>query len=350
MSLQALKVEIEETASVLDLAPFARAVGLKAKAMTKARRMARRLALAIELEGRRRRRAQRMVRALGQALGLIAERQEREPIRVAYASELRRREKLDRNRARQLRDGEDAADLTAADLKVLAAADRLEAKAAQVQPVKGKPATKVRTEAGRMRTLVAKDRINRTEARRADLRLAQTVDLDAAREGEPADQVLTSKRGEKQRRLRTRDGLKLLHERGGLAPKGDDGKARRDASARIEADRLLAIGLRYRDRYEMAQASLRSCLAVADNPPPSPNLFVQCRAAQRRAALANQVRVLDVAVATRLGSDALLALRMVAGEARTIRSLTASSRRREALTALLPAALAVVGDALGAAP
>lgn len=119
---------------------------------------------------------------------------------------------------------------------------------------------------------------------------------------------------------------------------------------RIEADRLLALGLRYRDRFEIAQSSLKSCLEISDQAKGSGNLWVQATAARRRAALANQVRVLDIAVVTRLGPDGLLVLRKVAGEARTIRSLSASSRRREALAAVLPKALAIVGDILNDNP
>lgn len=270
------------------------------------------------------------------------ETQSPEAIRDRLAREARRRRRLERDRARQLRDGEDAPALTPADLKALKAADEVEAKA-----VKGKRgAPSIRAKASRMRSAVGDALIARADARRADLRLAQTVELDAAREGEPADQVLEAKRGQGLKRLRTRDGLKLLHERGAFAPKDAEGKARRDMAARIEADRLLNVGLRYRDRFELAQSSLKSCLDMSEAPRRSVTLWTQATAARRRAALANQVRVLDIAVVTRLGPEALEVLRMVAGEARTIRSLSASSRQREALGALLPKALGIVGDIL----
>lgn len=322
MTLQVQKVEIEATAQALDLAPLARLIDRVAG---------------------RRVPAAKAAAALGAALAVIADRHEREPVRVAYSLELRRRAKLDRQRARQLRDGEDAPALSPADLKALGKADAVEAKA-----VKGKRgAPSIRAKAARMRIEVGEALAVRAETRRADLRLAQTLELDAAREGEPVDRVLEAKRGGGNKRLRTRDGLKLLHERGAFTPRGEDGQARRDLAARIEADRLLAIGLRYRDRYEIAAASLKSCLDTDQQPKREVTLWTQARAAQRRAALANQVRVLDIAVVTRLGEEALLALRMVAGEARTVNSITPSGRRRTRLAAALAAALAVVGDQLG---
>ena len=286
--------------------------------------------------------ARRATARLGEALALICARVEREPVRQAEQLAARKMARLDRHRIKALRDGEDAPALSAAELKVLAAADRLEASAAEVRSVKGRPATRIRAEAGRMRTLISREVSCRGEARRADLRLAQTIELDAAREGLAADQVLEAKRGQTGKRLKTRDGLKMLHESGALTPK--DGRS--PMAARIEADRLLSVGLRYRDRYEMAQASLRSCLAVADGVKVSSTLWTQAKSAQRRAALANQVRVLDVAVATRLHPDALLALRMVAGEARTVRSITSARRRRIRLAEGLVLALTVVGDIL----
>lgn len=319
MTFQVQKVEIEETAQAVDLVPLAWVIALVVRRWRRAQ-------------------ARRMVRQMAYAVGLIVERLEREPARIARATELRRLAKLERVRVRQLRDGEDAPRLSDADLKALKAADEVEGKA-----VKGKRgAPSIRAKAGRMRAAVGVGVMDRADARRADLRLVQTVELDAAREGVPADQVLEVKRGQRDKRLRTRDGLKLAHEKGTLTPK--DGRA--SMLARIEADRLLAVGLRYRDRYEIAAASLRSCLDLSDRPPSSPSLYVQAKAAQRRAALANQVRVLDIAVSVRLGEDALLALRMVAGEARTINSITPSGRRRTRLARGLADALGIVAGVL----
>lgn len=320
MTFQNQKVQIEEAALGLSLAPLARL---------------------IDLVTGKRLPAAKVARMLGAALAEIADRHDREPARIAYSLELRRRAKLDRSRARQLRDGEDAPALTPSDLKALAVADAVEATA--VKGKRGAPA--IRAKAGRVRTVVGDAVIARGEARRADLRLAQTIELEAVREGVGSDQVLEARRGERMKRLRTRDGLKLAHERGTFAPKDD----RSGMADRIEADRLLSLGLRYRDRYELAQASLRSCLEVSDRAKASSTLWVQATAARRRAALANQVRLLDIAVVTRHGADALLVLRMVAGEARTIRSLSPSSRQRAAYGVALVEALRVVGDVLGAA-
>lgn len=319
MKLQNQKAKIEEMTEALDLGPLAR--------------------LLDRVTGRRVP-AAKAIKALAAALGEIAERHAHEPDRVSYGLELRRRAKLDRSRVRQLRDGDDAPALTSADLKVLKAADAVEAMAVKGQ--RGAPS--IRAEAARRRDAVGDALTARAEARRADLRLAQTIELEAEREGVAVTSVLEAKRGTKQRRLRTRDGLALAHERDTFRPRDAEGQPRRDMAARIEADRLLSVGLRYRDRYEVAQASLKSCLAQADGVKTAPTLYVQAIAARRRAALANQVRVLDVAVVTKLGPDALLVLRMVAGEARTVRSLSTSSRRREALAKLLPLALAVIGE------
>lgn len=285
-------------------------------------------------------RSDRAVRALGGALARIVRQVQREPVRAAHVNALRKKPREDRERARRLRDGEDAPRLSPGDLKALDGADRLEERA-----VKGKRgAPSIRAAAARQRNLIGERLKASAEARRAEMRLVQTIELDAVREGVAVDAVLERRRGQGDVRIRTRDGLKLLHERGAFTPKDANGKPRVDQMARTEADRLLSIGLRYRDRYEIAQSSLKSCLATPDSPPPSPNMFVQGRAAQRRAALANQVRVLDVAVMTTLGGEALLALRMIAGEARTVNSICKAARRRERLAKGLSDALRVIGD------
>lgn len=282
--------------------------------------------------------AARAVRALGSAMALWCERMEHEPFRRVYNASLRAEAKAARERARRLRDGDDAPRLSASDLKALGEADRLEASAVKGQ--RGAPS--IRATAARKRSEIGDRLAASAEARRAEMRLVQTVELDAAREGVAVDEVLERRRGQGDVRVRTRDGLKLLHERGQYTPKGE-----RDATlARVEADRLLSVGLRYRDRYEIAQSSLKSCLAQADRPAPSPNMFVQGKAAQRRAALANQVRVLDMAVMAALGGEALLALRMIAGEARTVNSICKAARRRERLAKGLTDALRLIGDML----
>lgn len=287
-------------------------------------------------------RSDRAVRALGNGLGRIARQVLREPVRAAHVNALRKKPREDRERARRLRDGEDAPPLSPADLKALADADRLEERA-----VKGKRgAPSIRAAAAKARDAIGERLKASAEARRAEMRLVQTVELDAVREGVAVDAVLERRRGQGDVRIRTRDGLKLLHERGAFTPKDAAGKPRVDQMARAEADRLLSIGLRYRDRYEIAQSSLKSCLAAPDSPPPSPNMFVQGKAAQRRAALANQVRVLDMAVSAQLGGEALLALRMIAGEARTVNSICKAARRRERLSRGLTDALTVIGDML----
>lgn len=258
----------------------------------------------------------RMMAALGGALALIASR-----------TEVRRRARLERHRALALRDGEDDPALSRADLKALADADAVEAKAKKGQ--RGAPA--IRERAARMRAKVGADVKARGEARRSDLRLAQTVDLDAAREGWDVDKrgpVLDRKFGKGMPRLKTRDGLVMLHE------------------SKTLSKHLLAVGLRYRAWYEVTQASLKSCLEVSDKAKGAVTTWSQCRAAQRRAALANRVRTMEAAVATQLHPDALEALRLIAGEARTVNSISKSARKRERLAQGLALALAIVADNL----
>lgn len=245
-------------------------------------------------------------------------------MRERLGREERKRRRLERHRAVALRDGEDMPALSAADFRALDAADRLEAKAVKGQ--RGAPS--IRASAARARQAVGKAVVERGEARRADLRLAQTVELDAVREGVEPGQVLDVRRGQATKRLKTRDGLVMLHESGAISAQ------------------LLAVGLRYRAWYEVTQASLKSCLEVSDRAARATTTWSQCRAAQRRAALANRVRVMEAAVSTRLHPDALIALRAIAGEARTVNSITTAARRRMRLAEGLALALAVVADNL----
>lgn len=240
----------------------------------------------------------------------------------------RRRRRLERHRAMALRDGEDAPAFSEGERKLLAEADEVEAGAARVQSVKGKPATAARSQAVRMRMNVSRDRDAHLAARRDDLRLAQTIELDAMREGVDPAEVLEARRGQVTRRLKTRDGMVMLHESGALTRQ------------------LLAVGLRYRAWYEITQASLRSCLEVSDREHRASTMWTQHRAASRRAALANRVRKMEAAVSTRLHPDALLALRLIAGEARTVNSITTARRRRGRLAEGLALALTIVADNL----
>lgn len=236
----------------------------------------------------------------------------------------RRRRRNERHRAMALRDGEEMPALSAADLKALDAADRLEASAVKGQ--RGAPS--IRARAARQRDAVGAALIERAETRRADLRLAQTIELDAVRAGVEPGQVLEARRGQITRRLKTRDGLVMLHESGAISA------------------HLLAVGLRYRTWFEITQASLKSCLEVSEREARASTMWTQYRAASRRAALANRVRVMEAAVSTALHPDALIALRAIAGEARTVNSITKAARRRERLAQGLGLALAIVADNL----
>lgn len=296
--------------------------------------------------------ARRAVRALASAIAEISHRVDHEPARVAGIAAAKRRARLERHRVCALNDGHARPALSKEQGRTLKEADALEARGLAVL-------TKDRDETTRSERRAAKADVAKARAMRKPIeselaqtvtvredhkRLAEAADLDAEREDVEAGKVIDRARG--QVRIRTRDGLKLLHERGAFTPRDDAGKVRADQAARIEADRMLAIGLRYRERYEMSQASLRSCLGSSDRVAVQRNVYIDARAAQRRAALANRVRQLDIAVSVRLGPDALEALRMVAGEARTLRSITTSSRHRERLADGLTSALKLIGSML----
>lgn len=287
--------------------------------------------------------ARRQVAALSDALGEVTGRVAREPVREASALEARRRAKLDRVRVVAEVRAEAGRGLTEADRRALSEADALEAQAGLIggrdSAGRLRRTTAQRAEAGRMqaRALTLRNEVSARQGLAngtalAQRRMSALVDLEASREG--VAEVVEKRRGQTGVRLRTRDGLKLAHERGAFG------------KGHVEAARLLAVGLRYRDRYEAAQASLKSCLDVADGVKVQRTLWMEAGAAQRRAARANLVRRLDVAVVTRYGPDALEALRAVAGEARTVRSLATGARRREALGRALVAALKVVAAEL----
>ena len=287
--------------------------------------------------------ARRQVSALSAALGEVAGRVAREPVREASALEARRRAKQDRVRVVADVRAEAGRGLTEADRRALAEADALEAQAVQIggrdRGGRLRRTATQRAEAGRLQAqaLALRNGVSNRRDQADGLALSQRrmsalADLEAGREG--VAEVVEKRRGQAAVRLRTRDGLKLAHERGAF---GKDP---------VEAGRLLAVGLRYRDRHEAAQASLKSCLDVSDGVKVQRTIWMEAGAAHRRAARANLVRRLDIAVVTRLGPDALKALRAVAGEASTVRSLATGARRREAMGRALVAALKVVAEEL----
>lgn len=297
--------------------------------------------------------ARRAVRALGAALEVICARVAREPQRAAYTVQARRRAKLDRQRVLAQAAADAQASLTAAARAALAMADDLDAEAARIGTpdkagrMRRTAAERKRVAALQAQALAVRSGVERRQARSGDLssgerRLREAASLEALREGE--QEVVEKRRGQAQVRLKTRDGLKLLHERGAFLARDDSGKPQ--DSSRGEADRLLAAGLRYRDRFEIAQASLKSCLDVSDRVRVQRSVWAEAGAAQRRAATANQVRRLEAAVVTAHGPAALNVLRSVAGEARTVSSLEGGRRRAILLTALLKAALGTVAKAL----
>lgn len=341
-------------------------------AMVEARRIrrgVRAMAEAIRLEVRRRREVAAMVRALGDALGLILDRQEREPVRQAEQARAWKLARLDRHRIQTLNDGQALAPLTDDQVKALKAADDIEAAAravlvvemVEVEPgrfVKGKPKASAAArkaargklgEANTLRAGVERDRAAALTGRQDDLRLSEAAALDALREDDEPGALIERRRGQKDVRLRARDGLKMLHERGAFAPRDDQGEVQTGQAARIKADRRLAVGLRFRDRYEMAQSSLGSCLAGSDGVAKKRTVHEAAVLAHAQAARARNLREWEAMVVRAHGVMALDVLRKVAGEARSITSLSASTVQRARLTALLIAALDTIGDKLSKA-
>ena len=144
--------------------------------------------------------------------------------------------------------------------------------------------------------------------------------------------------------------------RGGMAEVSDrpehKGRVRilsRDGLERLrDADSITAneyaAGIRYRDRFEMAQASLRSCMGggVGGQPKSAGGI-------DKRADAIDQLRKWDEAIfasfsVARHGHDALYAVREVAGAGRSIRELSTSGRRRGELSARLRDALGLLGE------
>jgi len=274
--------------------------------------------------------ARRQVRALADAMAEVAGRVEAEPGSAARRAEVRRRQRLERARAAALAEGLTPPPLTPAEV---AQAERLAQRLAKVKKgERGAPVARAQVAQG-LKAIEA-TRAERVRAREDEVRRTETVRLEALRAGVGEAEVVDRPRGDPRIRLRTRDGLKLLHERGAF---GHD---------RIEAASLLAYGLRYRDLVELAQAALKSCLDMTERGRRSLSLWEQAGRAQRRAATANQVRRIEAAVAARCGPEALEVLRAVAGEARSVSEMPGGRRRHVSLTAHLVEALRVTGDVL----
>ncbi|MGQ2989506.1 MAG: hypothetical protein ACT6RD_03405 [Brevundimonas sp.] len=329
MNIQIKKEEIEVAKGLaMDLGPFRRALALVASGLT------------VEE---------------GQA------RLDREALRREGDVAARRRAKLDRVRIRTLNDGQTLAAPTKAQAKSLKEADALEAAARAVLDRGADAATPAERRAKRasaaerkaaradmgkafgLRHKVEAERMAALAKRQDGLRLGEAEALDALRADEGAP-VVERERGQVGRRLRERDGLKLLHERGAFRPRSDEGEMRRDLAARLESDRLLAIGLRFRDRYEMAAASLRSSLPDGEQSGAVRSGFLEARYTQRRMALIQNVREWEAMVSVQIGADGLNALRLVAGEGRSIASITTSARRRDRMAKALTAALKLLVD------
>ena len=300
------------------------------------------LAALIRMEVRRPR---RMARALGSALALIVERTEREPVRRAKAAAARRSARAMRRRLAEEAANDDRA-LTDGQKADLAKADQLEAESIVIRAgavladrrltsAERAKVTALRATANGLRSGVEQARLRTERMAAAERALREAAELDTAREGDDGHGAIERRRGQTQPRLRLRDGLKLMHERGGLG-----GRA-----GTVEADRLMAVGLRYRDRFELAATSLKSCLAASDKVRVNRNVWLEAQAAHRRAARANGVRLMEMRVAAAHGPEAVHVLRAVAGEGRTVSSLGRGGRAREARTELLVKALTVLANA-----
>lgn len=309
-----------EGIEVLDLAPLAKLIRLEAG------------------------RPRRMARALGSALALIAHRVEREPVRKAKATAARKSAREMRRRLAAEAANDDRA-LTEAQQADLAKADQLEAESIVIRAgavladrrltsAERRKVTALRATAFGLRSGVEQARLKTAALSAAERDLREAAELDAVREGYDGEGAVERRRGQTAVRMRLRDGLKLMHERGGLG--GRPGT--------VEADRLMAVGLRYRDRYEMAATSLKSCLATSDKVKVERNVWLEAKAAHKRAAVANGVRVMELKVAGAAGPEAVHVLRAVAGEGRTVSSLASKTKERLALADLLLKALTVLAS------
>ena len=309
---------IRQDDAALDLRPFAKLLDLKARAM--------------RVAGVR-------VRALGHALELITARVEREPVHAARRDALRQGAAEARRRARALSDGLSPVEVVGPDLAFVRQTDA--AIAGVEKGARGAPALRAR-----LQSRISELGFRLTEAhdaKAAERRIVETMRLDSDREGVAIEAVIERQRGVRYLRLTTRDGLKLLHERDAFTPRNAQGEVRKDLEAVNEAALLLAVGLRYRELYERAGPRLKSSLSIDGAPVREQRTFEkEVKAAHRRAAQSGVLRRWEAKVARRLGDDALLALRAVAGEAKTLRSLKIGSRRREALSRLLRDALALL--------
>lgn len=304
----------------LDLRPFAKLLDLKARAM---------------------RVAAVRVRALGHALELITARVEREPVHEARRDALRREAAEARRRAKVLSEGLAPVEVVGADLEMV----RLtETAIGDVEKgARGAPALRARLQSRISELGLRLTEVHEVKA--VERRIVETVRLDASREGVAIEAVIERARGVRYLRLTTRDGLKLLHERDAFHPRDEAGAVRRDPAADREAALLMAVGLRYRELYERAGPRLKSSLSIDGAPVREQRTFErEVRAAHRRAAQSGVLRKWEAKVARRLGDDALLALRAVAGEAKTLRSLKIANRRMRRLTGLLRDALLLLAD------
>ncbi|WP_419254463.1 hypothetical protein ACN2C6_03275 [Caulobacter sp. ErkDOM-YI] len=156
--------------------------------------------------------------------------------------------------------------------------------------------------------------------------LKETVRLEARRTGQRLAPV--PKQGPL--RLKTRDGLMSLHASGSLS----DGE--------VEA------GLAYRLCVEHAGAGLRSALATCEGGGRSHGGFgPRDKAALMRAYLMARLDQMERAVnAAAQDGRELLALRLIAGDGRTLTSITAAGNAKLAYLAALRRALAAVASVL----
>lgn len=215
--------------------------------------------------------------------------------------------------------------------------------AARLPFVNGRPLTAA--QAARLQAVSRAEASGQTTRART-LAGALADDLAAAR-----DEVWLREALAETRALEAARGVRLERTAAGLRLNGRDGLEMLRTSGRLGPVQE-AAGLTYRRRFEAAQPRQASSLAVA---PGGGGRGAAEAVALRLARARREVARMEAAVAARYAgpgcaasaADALMVLREVAGQGRSIRSLAASGARRDRLTRRLGEALETLAAIAG---
>lgn len=176
--------------------------------------------------------------------------------------------------------------------------------------------------------------------------IGETIALETARSGGAAK---VERMSGGRTRLGSRDGLMALYDAGvltGLSEADRAAGAVRSLDAWTRAKVRMSAALAYREHYEMLAGDLRSNMASLGSAGGGGGAGSD-RAANAHAKASRLVSEIDSLVLQSARSPkALLALRAVAGEGQTVRSLTSGGRNAELITKQLIAALDVAAPVL----